>query len=293
MNVSVFVMYSIDRKSQFEIALECWREIEGFEECQKILLVDQLESNIYPEGFEVYTIQRPKQNFNWSAMWNAGVERSTSEICWYLDSDRIIPKDYLKKAKEKIDDGKFVFTTNLFQLRNPMAIEQIRNFRNNVTAEEIKLNYGKYLDLLFFDPRFTLPLTSSGKNPMSGNVLFTKKTYLDSGGVDSFYEGHGAFADTDFHTQCYKLGYLFEDVRDLELHLCHEKIEGKSLSFRELGILGLNNMVRYLRKWRMPLTQAVDAARFLHIYDPEGFITSIELAIGTNKFPVMEGKRFV
>ena len=33
---------------------------------------------------------------------------------------------------------------------------------------------------------------------MSGSVAFTKKTYIRLGGVDPWYRGHGAFADTDF-----------------------------------------------------------------------------------------------
>ena len=38
--LSIFVIYSVDRIEQFEIFYECLQEMPGYEDCQKILIVD-------------------------------------------------------------------------------------------------------------------------------------------------------------------------------------------------------------------------------------------------------------
>lgn len=267
-------MYSPDRLEQFKIALACLKEVDGYNDCQKILLVDG-NPNIFPENFEIYEVKRPRDRFNWAAMWNAGVEYSKGDICWYLDSDRIVPKNYLDFV---VEDDAFYYTSNLFQFTKNFSLQYIKMFRE-INVKDIKRFYHRYKRFLFYDTRYSLPLTSPGKNVMSGNVIFKKEAYIKSGGVDPWYEGHGAFADTDFTTQCYNLGFKFVNNYALELHLNHEKVEGNSLSFKELGILGLNNMVRYCKKWGFSLNQAVEYAGFLDLFNPEGFIKTISSRI--------------
>lgn len=287
-------MYSPDRIEQFKVALACWQDIEGFDECQKILLVDNVKSNIFPDGFEVYTVPRPNGKFNWAAMWEAGVTYSQRKMCWYLDSDRILPKYYLNLIHEHIKDHVIIYTSNLFQFHKDINIEEAKKARDNWTVTKIKECYQDYKDCLTFDPRFHLPLYSPGKNAMSGNTAFTKQTYYDSGGVDPWYEAHGAFADTDYHTQCYNLGYKFIDLKELELHLNHDKLEENPLSFKELGVLGLNNMVRYCRKWGFPLNQVVESAAHLKIYDPVRFVKAIDNRQRSGNFePLREIKTFL
>ncbi len=243
--LSIFIFYSNDRIDQFKIMSSCLKDISGYESCQKILLVDDQESNIHPEDFEIHTIKRSGE-FNWATMWEAGVKYSKHEICWYLDSDRVLPKNYMNLILDNICDYRFIYTSNLFEFNSYVDLDYCKSLKD-IELGKIKKDFYKYN--LKFDPRFKLPLYGSGKNPMSGNVAFTKKTYLESGGVDKSYESHGAFADTDFHMQCYKLGYEFLDLGTLELHLKHSK----GLTDEQLNVLCVNNMTKYCKKWGLPL----------------------------------------
>lgn len=214
--LSIFIIYSVDRIKQFEIFYSCLREMPGYEECQKILIVDGEKSNIYPPDFQVVLCRRPKKNFNWALAWDLGVQNSIHEKIWYLDSDRILPLDYLQKLYEEIEDDCFVYSSQIVSMMNHENLQTIKECRKNPY-----LNWGKYKE----DWRLPCPpnmeFLSMGKNPMSGNTGFTKKTFLKSGGLDYSFEGP-ALADTDYYYKTYLKRYKFKTIPCLELHLKHE-----------------------------------------------------------------------
>jgi hypothetical protein len=101
---------------------------------------------------------------------------------------------------------------------------------------------------------------------MSGNTAFTKATYLRSGGVDPFYADHGAYADSDFHKQCYEMGMEMFNLGVLELHLYHEKVSTlKQLTQRDVEILCLNNYIYYCSKWGIGFGRARHIAACLKL----------------------------
>jgi hypothetical protein len=212
-------------------------------------------------GWECVTVTRKDRVFNWSRMWDAGIEASEGDIVVYLDSDRVLPRGYFDAVLEHIDDDKFLFTHDLFNFRRDVSDEMVRMFRDTLTPEILRRDYDRYRDLVWYDPRFQLPCNGPNKGVMSGGTAFTKKTFIKSGGVDPWYSGHGAWADNDYHRQCYEGGMAMVDLGLLELHLYHEKVAetGDDLGQRDLEILSLNNYVRYCRKWGIDF----DRARFL------------------------------
>jgi hypothetical protein len=216
--ISIFVMYSADRLPQLKTMMQCLEAMEGFADCQKILVVDG-QTNIRPEGWEVIEVPRPLGVFNWASMWEAGVDASTNENIIYLDSDRILPLDYLTKVEEVLKDNVVLFCGSLFNFKEYHDPEEILDIQQTMTLDKIRDDWATYKVLFDYDPRWRLPLNGPGKGPCSGNTAFTKTTFKRSGGVDPWFEGHGAYADTDYHKQLHEMGVEFIDMDVPELHL--------------------------------------------------------------------------
>jgi hypothetical protein len=121
---------------------------------------------------------------------------------------------------------------------------------------------GNSYDFVQFEPRHWKPLCGPGKNVMSGSVGFTKTTYNRLGGVDYWYCGHGAYADSDFHLQAAVNGCRFVDLELTELHFPHSKLsKGKVLSEKKLRQLSLDNFIYYCLKWGIPKSRMISVAK--------------------------------
>lgn len=273
--ISIFIMYSPDRKTYLGKQIEHMRNMPLYEKCQKILVLDG-ENNVDFEELEIVPLERGCE-FNWSQAWNTGVNHCKYEKILYLDSDRLLPLDYLERIEPLIKDNTFVYASNLFTLclwPGKDVIDSLLNMTPNQAREEIKdIKKGLIVD----DTKFNVPIPRYGKNPMSGNTAFTKSTFRDSGGVDPWYEGHGAFADSDYFMKMYKKGANFLNVSDVvELHFGHTKKddEGNIFSDKELGVMALDNFIYYCKKWSINLQRAVDMAKSLQIRSPAKYVTT-------------------
>ena len=214
--LSIFVIYSCDRIRQFEIFYECLKEMPGYENCQKILIVDGEESNVHPNDFEVVFCKRPNKHFNWALAWDLGVKNSKFDKIWYLDSDRILPLYYLQELNKILDDDCFVYSSQIVSVKDHISVNTAKAMRQD-----------PYLYWVDYKEDWRLPLPpnmeylSMGKNPMSGNTGFTKNTFYKSGGLDYSFEGP-ALADTDFYYKTYIKRFNFKTIPSLELHLKHD-----------------------------------------------------------------------
>lgn len=239
--LSIFVIYSVDRIEQFEIFYECLQEMPGYEDCQKILIVDGKETNVYPEDFEIFFCERPNKHFNWAAAWNLGVEKSAYEKIWYLDSDRILPIHYLQTLQRKIKDNTFIYSSQIVAMKQHCSIDFIKECRQNPY-----LHWDSYAE----DHRLPCPpnmeFLSMGKNPMSGNTGFTKTSYYKSGGLSLAFEGP-ALADTDYYYKTYLKRFDFETIPCLELHLKHNY----SISSKERDIMYMYNAIKICKKYNL------------------------------------------
>lgn len=257
--LSLFIMYSNDRRKPLEMTISCLQEMEHYESCQKTLVVDgKLEIPV--PGFEVIQVPRCEGKFNWSNMWDAGVATARHQTVLYLDSDRLLPTNYLERVLQETEDGVFVFTSRHFMLGQDMDLDRCRDFLSR--SEEVIFSEGDFLGSMVYDPRYAKPFPGPGKNVMSGNTAFTRKTFLKIGGVDPWYCGHGAFADTDFHTQAGLAGCRFVDLKLPELHCYHTKQDDSDtrLDNQSLRRLGLDNFIYYCHKWGYPMMLAEDMA---------------------------------
>jgi len=252
-------MYSRDREEQFALTLSFLREMSGYKDCQKTLVVDG-KTNIVPEDFEVIQVPRTNNQFCWGRMWDAGVATARFRKILYLDSDRLLPSTYLRKVANVLDDRKFVFTSRHFMvLDRQIAKEECSELLN---SDFSIFGDPRFSGKLRYEPRFQQPFPGPGKNVMSGNTAFTKETFYELGGVDHWYCGHGAYADTDFHMKAGKFGCEFIDLQEPELHCHHHKLDKSSnpLTTEELYRLSLDNFVYYIWKWDLPAVLAENLA---------------------------------
>jgi len=253
------------------------KKMDHFASCQKTLIVDG-EPNVCPEQFEIVRVDRNKERYNWAKAWTAGVNASKNEIIVYLDCDRLLPKDYLSEIMRAIknDPNCFAYTPNHFIIQK-FPGDNILQEALSLHPDEVKK---KHYPGVMFEPRFRRPTHFPGKNPMSGSVGFRKVTFEkteEMGLVDYYYEGHGAFFDSDFFLSTYKKGFNFFELPNLtELHFGHSKRDnGEMLSDKEVGLQGLENFVYYCKKWYISLDNPIKVAKNLKLEKPEEYVNNL------------------
>lgn len=268
---SLFIMYSTDRKEALDATISCLKRMDLYDSCQKTLVVDTKTDFFLPD-WDLVEVPRVGTDFCWGRMWDAGVCTAKHEKIVYLDSDRLLPKCFLKNISESIDDDKFVFTSFHFQLLKEMPVEHCVEFLE--TMNDLgTFTDDKFMGNLKYEAKHQGPIHRPGKNVMSGSVGFTKKTYFRLGGVDHWYCGHGAYADTDFHYAAAVGGCQFVDLCLPELHWPHQKKkDGETLSQEQLWLMSLNNFIRYCVKWGLPLALAEDLAHRSKVKTPSKYV---------------------
>lgn len=270
--ISIFVMYSKDRAEAFKRTLACLRDMSSYQDCQKTLIVDGKIDSI-PEEWEAIQVPRSDGKFCWGRMWDAGVLTSRFDKIIYLDSDRMLPTNYLEAVNDKLTDDLFVFTSTHFLLNQESTVETCKKILSLNSVEKM-LRDIDLVDLVRYEVRHGQPYHGPGKNVMSGSTGFTKKTYLRLGGVDHWYRGHGAFADSDFHMTASCQGCQFYDLWMPELHFPHAKLDDKSnpLGDEMYYKLALDNFIYYCWKWDLPMTLAESLAVRSNVQRPALYI---------------------
>lgn len=263
--LSIFIMYSPDRQKALEITVECLKDMPFYDECQKTLVVDGRNNVILPDWDVVEVPRVDDGDFCWAYMWDAGVATARYENVLYLDSDRLLPKGFLGQVVENVEDNVFVFTSNHF-----MMLEEL----TSADCQRLVKDGPKYFTgCVRYEPRSISPLHGPGKNVMSGSTAFTKRTYYRIGGIDPWYRGHGAYADTDFHFTAQVNGCRFVDLRLPEYHFPHpKKIGDMALKKMELRRLGLDNYIYYCWKWGLPLALAENIAHECNLRRPAKYV---------------------
>lgn len=271
--LSVFLMYSKDRSVPLSHTINCLRDMPLYSSSQKTLVVDGKIDKI-PYDWEAIQVPRIKNKFCWAKMWDAGVFSSRFEKIVYLDSDRMLPTNYLELVNNSLKDDCFIFTSMHFNMLKEVDIDLCKSILQNKTFEEF-ISDEKTMGLVRYEERFIEPYHGPAKNVMSGSTAFTKKTYFKLGGVDHWYCGHGAYADSDFHMQASSNGCEFIDLKIPELHYIHNKVENKTvLKDKELWKLSLDNFIYYCDKWKLPFILAESLALRCGIDRPSLYINN-------------------
>lgn len=242
--LSIFILYSADRLPQLRLTVECLRDMPGFFQCQKIICVDGKTNATIPD-FDTVEVPRREHGFYcWADCWAAAITAAKFDIILYIDSDRIIPVEFLMKCREIASENTFVFPKRLYQLKFDVPIALLRSLRDNP-----KDSNDVYADhRVFNDPIAAI----RKKNPMSGCVSFTKETFWRSGGLDPSFCGWG-YPDTDYFMTTFKQGCKFIAVDCDELHLHHNYQPGV-LQYR---LMNLYNGVLFCKKWDLEIPNQI------------------------------------
>jgi len=107
--ISIFTIYSPDRKPQLKNTLACLKDMDLYEHCQKTLVVDG-KSNVWPNDWMVIEVPRKGKYHSWKEMWDIGVSTASNDTVLYLESDRVLPTDYLLTILENIKDNKILYS---------------------------------------------------------------------------------------------------------------------------------------------------------------------------------------
>lgn len=266
-------MYSPDRQRALEATISCLRDMPLYDQCQKTLVVDG-RVNVVPEDWWVVQVPRVYEDFCWSHMWEAGVASARFENILYLDSDRLLPPSYLELVVQQLRPRTFVFTSIHFMMLAELSVPACKKLFT--TFEEGGFVSPDFLGVARYEPRFKDPVHGPGKNVMSGSVAFTKDDYYQIGGVDPWYRGHGAYADTDFHFAAQVNGCKFIDLQLPEFHYPHPKKKDEdNLGVMELRRLGLVNYIYYLNKWGLPMNLAENIAVECNLRRPTKYVEKV------------------
>lgn len=245
-------MYSEDRQEALDFTLSCLRDMPEYNFCQKTLIVDG-KINKIPCDWEPLQVPRLRNKFCWGRMWDAGVFSAKYEKVFYLDSDRLLPKNTLSLIDQYLENDIFLFTSLHFAMQSVIPIDACKRLLAHDDIDEM-IAEAANVGFLRYEVRHKEPFHGPGKNVMSGSTAFTKQTYKRLGGVDQWYCGHGAFADSDFHMQAATQGCSFFDLGLAELHFPHSKLgdDQKAMPNEQLYKLGLDNFIYYCQKWKLP-----------------------------------------
>ncbi len=244
--LSLIVLYSPDRRSQLDVTISCLRAMQGYESCQKILVVDGKLVGHYPE-FEVCEVVRNGPYFNWSRSWGAGLARCQFDTVWYLESDRILPPNYISLIAQNIKPRSVLYSQYLFKLKHNVDFAIAKKLRDLSQA------WGPVVPKRFsrqamLDRRLPHPPDPNflhyGKASFSGNAAFLRSTLNEIGGVDERYEGAGLF-DTDLHYAACARGVLLVKLPATELHQNHTY----SIRSDEFILINIWNALLFCKKW--------------------------------------------
>lgn len=269
--LSIFIMYSTDRAKALDYTISSLQMSPIYHQCQKTLVVDGKVDKIPPE-WQAVQVPRINGKFCWGRMWDAGVCSSRNDKVVYLDSDRLLPSSFLEATCKILRDSMFVYTSRHYMMLYELPFVECSKLLQTSNFDEVVAK--QYVGKFKYETRFGEPFHGPSKNVMSGSVGFTRNTYMDLGGVDHWYCGHGAYADSDFHMQASVNGCQFIDLYMPEIHFPHAKLnsEKDELTRKSLYKLGLDNFVYYCDKWGLPMTYAESLAVRCDISRPSMYV---------------------
>ena len=240
--VSIFIIFSKDRLEQFKITLSCLKEMYFYNQCEKILVCDNEQINF--NEFSQIVVPRRQELFCWADAFNAGVDNSKNDWILYLDSDRVLPKNYLgllwKYKKEKY----FIYSKDLIRLKQYCTEDIVKKIRDdkhsykNEWEPEDRIN--------------RIDVIQCKKNPFSGNTFFNKKDYYALGGMDSNFIGWGC-PDIDLYLRAIKNKYRFLKLNCTEIHQHHDY----NIPQKDFILMNLWNTIKVGKKHKLGYDQDI------------------------------------
>lgn len=201
---------------------------------KEVILVCNDKTNENFSGCRLINLDQ--RDYRKAVMCNIGVAESKGDLVALMDSDRILPRGYFTNYASSFRRGDFMSCRRMLRVSNPASDQQIEDC----------------------DFQFEEEFRSEGwclwrRNLFSGNTLFYRSDYLESGGMDESFVGYG-FADNDMTRTVLSMGFRARWEEETEIHLHHPKeaMEGGAMIGIEKRMHSAHkNMCRFLKKWKM------------------------------------------
>lgn len=238
MNVSIIIYYHSSRLNNLKQMLRLLYARETFASVyfELILICQDNDNSTFPyPGVKHFNLNL--DTYHKSKMCNFGIKQASHEWVCILDSDRILPINYLCDLLLKVKKG------NVYTLKNHI------NLKRDYTDEEIINN------AVDFEIDFRHPYNHAlhRKNMFAGNTLINRDDYSIMGQMDEDFIGYG-FADNDASYSAVKAGLREVFNEGIEMHLFHPPslcVENKLIENRTHW-LGING-IRFCNKWDLPV----------------------------------------
>jgi len=244
MNFSIVILYSHDRKTQLQNSLECLSECKYYNNAEKIIISDG-KSNFTNSEWNIFEFLRSKEFYCWADTLNFGVSTAKNKIIIYMDSDRILPKNFFELCFDKIENNSFIYPKNLYKIKKHCSFEELKTIRDN---------FDNYKNLLEADHRHNNPYKQvSGTNPFSGCVCFYRDDFINHGGFDDEFIGWG-YPDSDFFMKTTKHGCKFISLDINELHQKHDR----NVLEYEFELHNIFNLKKYCDKWSIETNEIIE-----------------------------------
>jgi len=215
--------------------------MDQYASCQKILCVDGKHNIATPE-WDVIEIPRRYPLLCMADVWEAALAAAEFETMLYLESDRILPTNYLTSAS-LVPPMTFAYSELLVRPLRACTLDEVFQFQDGTFTHVPVVP----------DWRLSCPLDKSelwpAKCPFSGNVAFQKQTYLSTPGMDPTFIGPG-FVDIDLFITTTEVGCRFITLPGVETHLYHT-YNMSEYAFHRINVW---NRIKMMKKWSLPIT---------------------------------------
>jgi hypothetical protein len=201
--------------------------------CELILLC-QDRCDPISSKFNIRQINFDLPGYHRHHLLNQGIPLARFDPIVILDSDRIMPEGYFKRALARLGPKTAITTLNLFYLSTDYTDAEI------LSGQIIKREDFRSMEN-----------ECGRKNMFSGNTMMLKSDYQAIGGMDESYVGYG-YEDNDMTENIRLHGFNEIYLEEEELHLFHlpEIIwKGAKIDRSQFKILSATNGLHLCRKW--------------------------------------------
>jgi hypothetical protein len=186
-------------------------------------------------------VERENGEFSRPRMWKESALAATNRWVFYLDSDRIVPLDFLDRCRRVLCErpNTLIFPKWHRKLRSDLTTPHLRDIREDPEGNEDLFHHQ---DLRVLDPGDGV----GRKNPWSGCVVAPRACLSLP---DEQFRGW-RFADLDLYRSCLAAGVGVYSMNCGDIHLNHE-YEVNRDKIKAMHVL---NGIKYHRKWGLEMS---------------------------------------
>jgi GT2 family glycosyltransferase len=182
-------------------------------------------------------------SYNRPKLLNLGARAAGGDVLCLLDSDRVLPKNYLSENVPRVAGDAVIAPERMFKLSRPHTDDALQAATLRGHSETRRVG----------EPH--------GVCTFSGNTLIRRSDYLGHAIGDEDFQGYG-YNDNDMEFACLRAGLTPRLVDAEELHLYHPpsiSVDGLRFGATERLLSLIHNGIRFHTKWKLKHSPALKA----------------------------------